>query len=84
VSHFRTGKYVPFFALTRHYRRIVATEGAWRRRVAGALLALAVSTVVAVGVGFYAATHPCWPWQEIGSYAGGTTCDGHQARFDTD
>lgn len=33
---------------------------------------------------YYRVTYPCWPWEETGSFAGGTTCDGEQARFDTD
>ena len=53
---------------------------AWR---AGVALALAL-VLIALAVTSYRLTQPCWPWEETGSYAGGTTCDGEQARFDVD
>ena len=52
----------------------------WRIGVA---IALAFFLVVG-GILIYRTTHPCWPWQETGSFAGGTTCAGKQARFETD
>lgn len=49
----------------------------------GAALTLVVLLLVG-GVFFYRASQPCWPWDETGFFAGGTTCDGEQARFNTD
>ena len=57
-----------------------ALPTAWRWGVAVTLaLLLLVGGVLALRV-----TQPCWPWQDTASSAGGTTCDGEKARFDTD
>lgn len=53
---------------------------AWRLGVTLALVVVLLAGAVAA----YRVTQPCWPWEETGSFAGGTTCDGAQARFDTD
>lgn len=52
----------------------------WRIGVAVALLVM----LLAGGIIVYRTTQPCWPWEEPGSFAGGTTCDGEQARLETD
>lgn len=67
------------------YRQLVVDPdetlpASWRIGVAVALILM----LVAGGIVVYRTTHPCWPWEETGSFAGGTTCDGKQARFETD
>ena len=52
----------------------------WQTGVAITLLVM----LLAGGIVVYRTTQPCWPWEETGSFAGGTTCDGAPARFDTD
>lgn len=52
----------------------------WR---VGVAVALVLGLSIIGGFAYYV-TQPCWPWQEVGSFAGGTTCDGEPARFDTD
>lgn len=46
-----------------------------------AALVVSLALAVVAGVLLYAKVRPCWPWQQEGSYADGTTCDGHPARF---
>lgn len=57
--------------------------GAPRLRAIGLAVTIVLFLAAVVVVG-YRVTRPCWPWQDVTYEAGGTFCDGQQARFDTD
>lgn len=54
------------------------------RLLLAVLCVLVLATTAGLALYIYAGTHPCWPWEDEGTFAGGSTCDGKQARFDID